>query len=158
MVVGRLHALNAREGPQRRIDGQDVSAETLHGRIVARLTCVQRGAELILHRDERRLQHRPSDAFLAKISPQREESSPCFQTGLTDLEARLAAPIGPFLEISFQMRPADLTKTQGHLVVDRQAITAHHALNRITQQFSQLRLAPTDANFEAGNGLRGRHP
>ena len=55
MVIRRLHPLKTRQGPQGRIDRQEVSTEALYGRVVTHLARLQHGAELVWHREERRL-------------------------------------------------------------------------------------------------------
>ena len=126
MVVRRLHSLDRREQPQRRIQRQQVGAEGRRLGIGAAATQLQSDLEFPRHPLDTGLQTRPVQFAAAERPPVGEQAFHDLQAHLPDAFSG-SASIDQLLEVAREVGPTDLPLFQRQLAVSRPAVAADDA-------------------------------
>jgi len=157
VIVGRLNSFLRHERPQSGLQQQHVFAELRHARVIAEPAFQQRFPQPTLQRFHQRLQFPPRDLSLLKRMPRGEDF---FDDAKPPPAHKSAGPaiVDDFLEIAFQMCPANLTTLLRYLAIHVPAITVQDTVDFFAQKKRQAQSVASGMDDKHGDVRRGRCP
>src|SRR6266481_7057496 len=147
MIVGRLHSFLIQEGPQRRLQLQQIVTQGRRLVVGTARTNLQPLAHGVANRLQLPLQC-AATATATIQGPFVEQDGGRGQPQCAVFLAR-TAEIDQLLEVAFQVRPADLPAAQPDAIVDPPAVADDDALDLAAEHSQEARGAAAGVNEEA---------